>query len=172
MWLRNCQTRLKQWIWFPTSWPMPGIPKLRKLKQEDQKFKVIPGYIRSWGYHGLHEILNSKENAWRMLDERCRLKYSSPTQKGIHGTPWPLPAWQTQGCRPHHFMWEPRHQHWDAKCPNFKHSVGEINPMQSTSGLQLAIPQALITLIIYEPALWAIKPIDDSECLSSLSIKA
>lgn len=35
-------------------------------------------------------------------------------------------------------MWEPRHQHWDAKCPNFKHSVGEINPMQSTSGLTAA----------------------------------
>ena len=43
---------------------------------------------------------------------------------------------------------------------------------QSTSGLQLAIPQTLITLIIYEPALGAIKPIDDSESLSLLSVKA
>lgn len=81
MWLSTCQACLKQWTWFPTSWPIPVIPKFRKLKQEDQRFKVTPGCIRSWGEHGLHEILNSKENAWQMLDERCRLKCSSPTQR-------------------------------------------------------------------------------------------
>lgn len=46
---------------------------------------------------------------------------------------------------------------------------GEINPHQD---YKLAIAQTLITLIIYEPALGAIKPIDDSESLSLLSIKA
>lgn len=42
-------------------WCMPVIPAFGRLKQEDQKLKVIPGYIRNLG-SAWHNILSQKQS--------------------------------------------------------------------------------------------------------------
>jgi hypothetical protein len=39
---------------------IPRIPELRRERQEDQEFKVILGYIVSWGQPRLHDIQESE----------------------------------------------------------------------------------------------------------------